>query len=385
MSASSSVGLQPTYSTLSSAAGGAPSSLSSSRAPSRQSSASGYTRKPSMVNMQSFLEGVGHVARVRSPSLRGHSRAGSFGNESSTDRSSSQTGNSRRTDSFSALSGYGSPQSITSDRLSSSYAAHNNRPMMQRKDSDAVSNFSGIGASRPWHLDDVDEVPSWDDNRSLLLTPNSPTPRRNGFFSRNPSATSLRRNELFTNEREPSGYSNQTSPLPIRSAGHSSSSSSSAAHATAAGYGGNTYTPSGIFGDRMANIVDDDDEFAERTFVDRRDDVLFPQHRFGSNANAAAHKNRTGSNDNGQMQLLSPNLGLLDDVDDEDERRHLANLDEANLTWTEGDLNALQEGDRLGIGLMHEGYAVVDALDSGLESPYHEHVSGVEYEIVRQL
>jgi len=135
----------------------------------------------------------------------------------------------------------------------------------------------------------------------------------------------------------------------------------------------------------MANIVDDDDEFAERTFVDRRDDVLFPQHRFGSNANAAAHKNRTGSNDNGQMQLLSPNLGLLDDVDDEDERRHLANLDEANLTWTEGDLNALQEGDRLGIGLMHEGYAVVDALDSGLESPYHEHVSGVEYEIVRQL
>ena len=70
-------------------------------------------------------------------------------------------------------------------------------------------------------------------------------------------------------------------------------------------------------------------------------------------------------------------------MDDEDEVELLQNLDES--IWTEKDLNALQEGDRLGIGLHYDGFPVVDALDSHIDSPYLSPDDGIQFEIVRQL
>ena len=94
---------------------------------------------------------------------------------------------------------------------------------------------------------------------------------------------------------------------------------------------------------------DDDDEFAERTFVDRRDVALFPDH-----------------------------------VKQEDEQRHLQNLEE-DTCWTEQDLNTLQEGDRLGIGLRLQSYPIVDALDGNAEGGIRAPDDGIQYEIIRQL
>lgn len=99
------------------------------------------------------------------------------------------------------------------------------------------------------------------------------------------------------------------------------------------------------------SAADDDDDLGERTFVDRRDSTLFPKH-------AGLH------------------------MDDEDEERHLRNLEESS--WSEQDLNLLQEGDRLGIGLTHEGLHIVNALDATPDSPGGE-TEAVQYEIVRQL
>jgi len=55
-------------------------------------------------------------------------------------------------------------------------------------------------------------------------------------------------------------------------------------------------------------------------------------------------------------------------------------------------LNSLQEGDRLGIGLSHEGYPVVDALiestttsTSSPQSPFRSPDDGIQFEVVRQL
>jgi len=141
---------------------------------------------------------------------------------------------------------------------------------------------------------------------------------------------------------------------------------------------------------------DEYDEYAERTFVDRRDHVaLFPDH-----------------------------------IRDEDEQRHLRNLEEQDIdyssyahngryrsgddhasaaaadlqnSWTDADLNSLQEGDRLGIGLLHEGHLIIDALegsssttmaiaqevddgaDGGAQSPIRSPDDGIQFEIVRQL
>lgn len=262
------------------------------------------------------MEGVNHVTRVRSPSLRGHSRSGSF------------------------------------DDLDSVISSTN-------RSASVLSLSSNKGGSRPWHLDDVDEIPSWEqhnDNNSFRAI--SPTPRNRSYLTdsnfnarhRNGSAVSIRR-DLYTpdNEYGPSGGL-YTSPQPIV-----------------------------IGGARRNDSYDEEyDEYAERTFVDRRDMTLFPDH-----------------------------------IKEEDEQRHLRNLDEgqdgiggnhaeddysggSNLQphdfWTEQDLNSLQEGDRLGIGLSHEGYPVVDALiestttsTSSPQSPFRSPDDGIQFEVVRQL
>lgn len=101
-----------------------------------------------------------------------------------------------------------------------------------------------------------------------------------------------------------------------------------------------------------------------------------------------------------------------DHIREEDEQRHLRNLNEqVDSTgktragpdtiddysggssnhpadfWTEQDLNSLQEGDRIGIGLTHEGFLVVDALDNNQDSSQDDAISddGIQFEIVRQL
>lgn len=339
--------LRPTLSIASGISNMSGISLSavSSAAQSRQSSVFGVPRRPSTANYSSFLEGVSHVTRVRSPSLRGHSRSGSFGELASTVSASGSGG----------VSGHPSSQQA-----------------LARRDSDFANLHASGSSGKPWHtLDDVDEVPGWDDNH--LMTPNSPTPRRHGFFSRNPSALSLLRAELFTAEREPG--STQTSPLPIR----------------------NTRT--------NGRHDFDDDEYAERTFVDRRDDVLFPRHAATEYDQARTPNTSKGALSStltmgtiGADGFLSPPLGYAGNtgpsatvtgtfpaefVDDEDERRHLANLDE-ELVWTDQDLNALVEHDRLGIGLMHEGYPIVEALDrAGTNYPAPD--DGIRFEVVRRL
>lgn len=276
------------------------SSAASSRHPSR---------RPSLATLQSFLEGVNHVTRVRSPSLRGHSRSGSF-------------------DDFGSVVGSGAPSSVFS-----------------------LSSSRGGGENQPWHLDDVDEVPSWEEHNKTfsIPTPNSPTPRNRtlltGFTSsfnarqhnRDMSALASRR-DLFTPDNEYGPSSMQTSPVPI---------------------------PIGRDGRQHSgdDFNDEFDEYAERTFVDRRDITLFPDH-----------------------------------IRDEDEQRHLRNLEEQEgayrdesygqgdeNVWTDSDLNSLQEGDRLGIGLTHDGYPIIDALDSSPESPFRSPDDGIQYEIVRQL
>ena len=258
-----------------------------------------------MVTLQSFLEGVNHVTRVRSPSLRGHSRAGSL--------DGSQT---------SSVAGGGAGSGFFS-----------------RKD-------SMIMGDRPWHEDDIEEVPSWEEH-SRYLTPSSPTPRQNdSLFGPARSVQPLLRRDgylggapvvgsptdLFTpeNEFEPSTFRG-ASPRPIG--------------------------PSRAVDFAILSPEDDYDEYAERTFVDRRDMALFPHHGRDSN----------------------------DHVKQEDEAAHLANLEEDSL-WTESDLNTLQEGDRLGIGLDLEGYPIVDALESGAESPFRiPDDDGIQYEVIRQL
>jgi hypothetical protein len=96
--------------------------------------------------------------------------------------------------------------------------------------------------------------------------------------------------------------------------------------------------------------IDDDDDLGERTFVDRRDMALFPKH---------AH------------------------IDDEDEAKHLRNLEETG--WSEHELNLLQEGDRLGIGLEHEDLPITNALEQRPDSPGIFEEDNVQFEIVRQL
>lgn len=238
------------------------------------------------MTLQSFLEGVNHVTRVRSPSLRGHSRRNSFDE--------------------------GTPNS---------FAGSIGLP---RVDSEG---------DRPWHLDDVDEVPSWEDQKHML--PNSPTPTRPGLWLRDPSDVSLHK-ALFTTEREPPSH--PTSPLPI--------------HRTQAiDIGG------------KGDFNDEDDEFAERTFRDTRDLPLFPNHG--------------GYRSNG-MEDSTTDL----DRDDDMHRRMME-----DSTWTEQDLNALVEGDRLGLGLTHEGFPIVDALDMPFDTSASQMMpdDGIQFEIVRQL
>lgn len=230
-----------------------------------------------------------------------------------------------------------------------------------------LSLSSNRDGGRPWHLDDVDEDPSWDEHNNKTfngtLSPRaiSPTPRNRSYLTgafsarhRNGSAVSIRR-ELYTpdNEYAPPLGGSQTSPQPIAIGA----------------------------GNRREDSYDEDyDEYAERTFVDRRDMTLFPDH-----------------------------------IREEDEQRHLRNLNEqegpAHATsglrddysggsnqhpddfWTEQDLNTLQEGDRIGIGLTHEGYPVIDALidsvgsstASSPGSPFHAPDDGIQFEVVRQL
>lgn len=116
---------------------------------------------------------------------------------------------------------------------------------------------------------------------------------------------------------------------------------------------------------------DDDDEFAERTFVDRRDPTLFPK-----------HMNSDGT-DLSEPTAADARYRLDNEVNEYDEMKHLQNLEES--VWSEKELNTLQEGDRLGIGLTHEGYTVVDALESSVDSPFKGPDDGVQFEVVRQL
>lgn len=197
---------------------------------------------------------------------------------------------------------------------------------------------------RPWHeQDDIEEVPSWEEH-SKFLTPSSPTPRRtDGMFGPSRSLQPLSRQDgavgpipmvnsptdLFTPE-------NDFEPSTFRGA-----SSRPVGPARAVDF---------------AVLDDEIDDLGEQTFVDRRDMSLFPNHR-----------------------------DSRDHVKQEDEDAHLANLEEDSL-WTEHDLNTLQEGDRLGIGLELEGFPIVDALEAGLESPFRiPEDDGMQYEIVRQL
>ena len=161
--------------------------------------------------------------------------------------------------------------------------------------------------------------------------------------------------------------------------------------------------------------ADGEDEYAERTFVDRREGALFPRHvnfdtRQAENGYSTATPKGlwngqastvTLGNHVGPDGLLSPPVGFgqaqfananhaPSELDEEDERRHLANLQEEGVDddWS---LDALFEGDRLGIGLMHEGHAIVDALDDSqasetpsqsLHSPLDD---GIQFEVVRRL
>lgn len=145
------------------------------------------------------------------------------------------------------------------------------------------------------------------------------------MYSHNPSALSLHQPDFSIHETD--SVSQPTSPLPIRTAKHT------------------TFSAGPLYAD------DDDDNLADRTFVDRRDTLLFPKHTF---------------------------------FDDQDDERPYHQTSGDHL-WTEKDLNALQEGDRLGIGLQHEGFLVVDALEQSPESNYGTPDDGILFEIVRQL
>jgi len=256
-------------------------------------------------------------------------------------------------------------------------------------------------------LDDVDEVPSWEEHNRTFKAGNgfsgngngtssaassravSPTPRNRSFFTgyynsglqarhRNGSHVSLRAGaggnggrDLYTPENEHNHpVIQQTSPLPI----------------------GISIANGKNLSANIETYDDEYDEYAERTFVDRRNNnTLFPDH-----------------------------------IRDEDEQRHLRNLEEqehdidhysthsgggrylsgddpsAELanSWSDADLNSLQEGDRLGIGLLHEGHLIVDALEGGssstligdnkeadgAKSPARSLLDdGIQFEIVRQL
>ncbi|GAA99720.1 uncharacterized protein L969DRAFT_96144 [Mixia osmundae IAM 14324] len=307
----------------------------------------GRSRRPSLVSLQSFAEGVAHVARVRSPSLLGHSRASSQQASTAVSLVSSAANSPRRLAGRPDLTS--SPSSAASSRRESldlSRRLNLSGLHHEREQTARIDDVQGeqTPAARHWKWLETrqdqepgDEQSSGEDDHLFGKTPHA--------YSTSTLGVTPRPSNMFA-------MSGMTSPLPQRS--HRATSISSAASSQASSI------PS----------------WHEEAARERADSISFfdleLDHMSMASSNRSRLRSPVGMSDGEKSARhdnfrYTPGLSTSPKVSDTEEPY----LDEDAPLGFDGepDFNVFGEGDRLGLGTMHEGQLVVDLFASDITLP----------------